>query len=326
MPELVAPQTRIRLQGQSTWQNGDVEIAAGVGLIGSQSAKLLSLSAANFDALAPSGLFLPGALAAATDAAVLRQVSASGVSFLRMVEANLKTGATAADATNNVAVRVRGGSSGQKDLALSDTSRHFSWSATDAVNLGSTAGNSNNPASNGRRARYKALSTLTVASLTFATREDSTATNGMSFVGYIWSADGSTVLGQTVGFSGPVSTVNFTQTTSRAMVNPVTIPAGTEFMVGIITNGAGNAPQWVASNGAYTGQLTTPAAARVENYNGAVWSDVSGSFAPLSVMLGGTTPGIQMVGDLHLDLVANGTGGTPGADLNLRFIFGVSAV
>ena len=321
---LIVPQTRLRVVGQTSWQVGDVELQAGNGLTGSQSAKKLKLDAANFDALSPSGIFQPGVLAATTDVAILRQVSASQTSYLRLLECNLKTGATAADATNNLMVRVRGESSGTKDLELNGTGRHFAWSATDAVVLGQLAsGGSNNPASIGRRARYKATGTLNVASLTFVTREAAQATNGLTFVGYIWDATGTTVLGQTVGFSGPVSNPDETLSTPHALLNPVTIPAGTEVMIGIVSTGA--TPVAYEFGAGYSGQLAAATTNKVEDWNGSAWVDVSGSKSPIGVLLGGTTPGIQMTGDLHVDLVNKGTGGTPGADLNIRFIFGVSA-
>jgi hypothetical protein len=329
-PAPAAP-TPLRLGAADAYQSGDLTLQPGAALIGSRNGKSFQLDGDAVDALMPSGLYIPS-VAAISDLAVWANLRSSGAVRLRQLELNLTAAAAAADVTNYFGVRVRDTSGNSVTVGMTGTGRRFSTDLYGVDVKGSLAINGSGGLGQayGYWQRFRPSSDMTVSALFFASNNAESLKDGRGAakVYEVLDSTGATVLASSLPTTAQISNGGVSQTFGQAVSfqQAYTLKQNTDYWIGCRLLDATNAWQPNArfeggatvggtSNQGANGKMITVAG---QTFAQAVDSGSGGTFA-MPFGLVGTVGGLRLVGDVHVDIVSAGTGGTPTTGgVNLR--------
>lgn len=334
--------------------SGALDLALGVGLTITRDGRTTIVDGTDPKQAPPSSLFVPGTLAVRDVAKFLTTRSAPSI-LLRYMDVNLYTPAAAATDVDCMALRVAGTGSGAQEVKLNSTATWFGTNGYES-SLISKATNGFNYVEYGYGgvSFFQTTADVTVSAIAFDAVENqpngtNATTGGKAKVIEILSDDLQTVLGTTGEFLDPLAMYTVAASGTgfpKPLQRSVVIKQGTRFAVGLrrvgldgnqqgkINYASNNSLESViynapvsygpAVNGNKALKLTQAAAGA-----GGGWNDPANYTAnpadttahPALPTFYGGGGGVRLTGDTIISVVKYGTGGTPGADMNLRLVF-----
>lgn len=277
----------------------------------------------------PNGLFIPTLTAAITDAAVWANLRASNAIRLAYLELNLLTAPTAATTTNNMALTVHDAFGASATLPMSSTARYFAYDLSAADKKVYTPNGSGGGVGEHKCfwSRFKPTADITISAVQVSCNNVLTAAGaGSSKSLEITDASGN-ILAETAPFTAALTSSEGNFGPVFSFLAPVTLPMSVDYYLGVrqydIAGGA-HGLQPTYQPGSPTG-ATVPVgldSIRKSDTLGDVFANstfLAGSNGTIGMNLIGSTSGLRLSGPVHVDLVVNGTGGTPGSGLNARF-------
>lgn len=340
---IITAPTRLTVDG-ITYDSGSIELTSQSGTPWTRQAGapvLLKSPSSLNDPIMGTGLFLPGAVAAKSGAGQFWIPNADGTSFIRLLEANLKTAPAAASITDCMRVTIRGNASGSMSCDMNAVGAYFRQFG--AQQIGAQTTNGGSILKRGICTRLRPTANITAAAVAFA-GSYAGALNDTSKPKVIELMDAAL---NVIATTGPITGQLFSTIAGGLgrpwyFLSPVALAQGTDYYVGYrftgaLANNSNVVPYGsVVSGGvaAFTGSIATGVTAPdlyvMSQFDptpdpgswqaGGVADPGGNTYKAQTFALYGTTQSVTLTGEFAvIDIATVGTGGTPGSDLNVHF-------